>query len=239
MYKIHESPAGSLFSIYEPGEARERLQLDDVLVASDLDGTLKPSPAKAMVRAGLGNNSYTQNAEWIRYSARVVRDLARAGGSFQDIAAKVQSPIFFHWATHVWPTFSDEKKKAVLAAGNTSLFPGVKQTFYQLLADSPGIIVSRNLPEVVEPVAQELGFTAWYGLARDKSSVLLRHAAGNYDRFLLFGDTGEDFCVRDALARQGKHVDLVAVCTDPQKADPRATYAIGRDFTPLAEFLQM
>ena len=243
---VHTGSHGSIISIYDSPEARERLEAyrTEGLTSTDLDGTLKSSVALRMAVEGMKHPRHAlRNVYWVlRTMTHVLYQWTQSPhSSFSDAVVLAQPRSFEKWVNSVYDLLSAGEQEQVLSAAQQPYFPRMDDVM-RYLGDNKGIVVSRNIQAVVAPVADELGFACGYHQTNDKGKTILDHAAeGGVQRICHFGDTHDDLCVADALRTERKEYDLVAVCrnTDPRRCDRRATIFMPQDGRPLAEFLKI
>ncbi|HIH11177.1 TPA: hypothetical protein HA241_03235 [Candidatus Woesearchaeota archaeon] len=241
---VHTGSHGSIISIYDPSEVRERLERYHVegLISTDLDGTLKSSVALRMALEGMKHPRHAlRNMYWVfRTMAHVLYQWTQSPHSaFSDAVVLAQPSSFEKWVNSVYHLLSAGEQEQVLSAAQQPYFPRMDDVMRHLGA-SQGIVVSRNIHAVVAPVTSDLGFVRGYSQTDNKGNTILRHAAeGDIQRICHFGDTPDDLRVGDALRADGKKYDLIAVCRslDPRYCDRRATIFMPQDGRPLAEFL--
>ena len=93
----------------------------------------------------------------------------------------------------------------------TPLYSGVKEVV-GLFDQANKIIVSQNVEQVVSRTAQELVVRKGYCRARDKLTAVREYCKDkDIEKFLIVGNSKEDYFVGQELGREGYDVEVVAV----------------------------
>ncbi len=213
----------------------QQLRAADVCI-SDLDDTDCNSPARMLARRAIGTHHWSpaywdwgiqaltarkkkgQNSESKSWNLYVERFLSTAG-------AKLKVTEFF----------TPERIQS-------TLFPGV-DAFYQRLS-AKKVYVSRNIAEVVQCYAEELGFAEWHGEELLKRQAVEKYVTAHPEQqhYIVKGDSEEDFEMLDFLRHRQREKKVASVlgiyCAKnffKEKHD--FDVEIGRDYRGLVELL--
>src|SRR3989338_6964777 len=162
-----------------------RLRAADVCL-SDLDDTDCNSPAKLLTSHAIGTHYWSPR--WLDWAVRnfVVQ---RNGNGVESARWDAYVQRFLSTAERRQEAKRFFTKEQVRA----TLFPGVA-AFYQHLP-AVKVYVTRNIEEVVESYARELGFTEWHGEEQCKRVPVERYLKEHPEQqhYLVKGDSEEDF----------------------------------------------
>ncbi len=200
----------------------------DALVVIDIDDAVRDSPAKQMAFKSGWKYAPLKTLTWLCYHGPKAAfvDIAR----HRSIKAG-ETAAFAAYRTHVLDSLTAHERQALAQeAMSKTPFYNKAEHVIRYFSKASKVIVSRNIAEIVDATADDLGATERYAEQDDKVETILRTSQGK-KCVLIFGDSKEDATVIPKLRRLGYVVDFVYVQEkyDPQKIHPDATVAITRN----------
>ena len=199
----------------------------DSLLVVDIDDCVRESPAKKMAISGFVDPALLiPNFFWGCYTLKEVISHLSDGGTIKD----AETASFRYYVENVLPKLSAEKKEALIKRSLTPFFP-YAQEFVRSFPKAQSIIVSRNIPEIVEETRSALGCKEAYPRKDDKAEVVIAYIRDtNCQRVLIIGDSAEDAAPIPRLQQLRVPVDFVYVMKqlNPNNVPPAATIAIQR-----------
>ena len=210
----------------------------DSLLVVDIDDCVRKSPAKKMAISGFVDPALLiPNLFWGYYTLKEVISHLFDGGTIKD----AETASFRYYVENVLPKLSVEKKEALIRKSLTPFFP-YAQEFVRSFPKAHSVIVSRNIPEIVEETRNALGCKNAYPRKDDKAEVVIAYVHNtNCQRVLIIGDSAEDAAPIPRLQQLRVPVDFLYVMKslDTKNVHPTATIAIQRNgFLSLYEMVK-
>ena len=218
----------------------------DSLVVFDIDGTLRPSTAKYIVRSNLVNPARWKN--WVKCD----KLLDRIAWPF-DMAWVSMVAFGMNWdwnvieefcldyaEAFVLEKFDEDERKQIMKNGSTPFYPGAKDVV-DLYSGAQRILVSRSFEELVDQTREQLGIKEGCHRVEEKAEKVLSLAKERgVNRVLIFGDLEIDLQIAELLRDRGIDYDMVLVNKqfDYKRFDDRATIFIPRNWRGLLELLR-
>ncbi len=212
-----------------------RIKTADICI-SDLDYTDANSPAKNLA-ADFFHFWSKDYARWALSTAkRKISPLERqradseSWSEFIDSFLKKEEEL-----EYVKQRFSEAQVKK-------SLYPGVEE-FYQSISGALKVYLTRNIPEVADAYARELGINVIIAEAFDKTEAIENYFLNNWNlkRWVVKGDSEEDAEVLDFLEyqkRRRKIDDVVGIYVCGDSYNSKFDINIPQDYRGLVEAMK-
>ena len=209
--------AGTLESL------KKRILSADVCL-TDLDGTDAPSPTFNVAVKAIGTSHFDrQYSSWVMQTV-----LAKANKT-----PGAESTQWRSYKDTFLSTTDARKDVADMFCSETvrnSLFPGVEKFYQSLGIDC--FYVTRSIGEVAKAYGKVLGFQGVYPdeFRKDRGvERFIENGGGKYSRFIVKGDSDEDFEMLRFLrwcVLQGKIDDVIGIYVPKRKQDTDSRFEI-------------
>lgn len=206
-YTIKGQEVYSKYTTDELVDKLRRYNSKNALIMLDVDDTLRDSPAKKAAWQCLGLPIlWMHRPEWIVEQAGIIARKLLTGESVHD----AEADCFEYCMNTILPHYPGLIEE-LLEINWTPLYSGVRR-IVNYFNEAHKIIVSQNVSEVVHKTAQELEINSGYFRVNDKLKSIRDYCKGKrLDKFLIVGNSKQDFCVGRKLWSEGYDVEVVAV----------------------------